>query len=123
LQKIYIVIIVIAFIVGFFIAGYHGRNESRDLRIRLDEANRDLQSTRTAQQEAVKRVDELQVKLDSAAKRVNELQATIDGLIQSAADVAIGIGNAEGTARECAKLIGENGSILQRIRAGGQSND
>lgn len=118
-----VALIIIAFFAGYYLRYNQSRVKLYDYRKRLDETTFNLAKARSAEQDAIRRFEHLQNELDAATKRVNDLQARVDGIGTTAASIGSGIGSAVRGVNECKHLINESITILQRIQAGGGSQD
>lgn len=121
--SMFVAALIIAFIAGYYLSFNQSRVELRNYRKRLDETTFNLAKARSAQQDAIRRVECLQNELDAATKRVNDLQARVDGIGTTAASIGDGIESAVRGVNECKHIIIESITILQRIQAGGGSED
>jgi chromosome segregation ATPase len=121
--KIYIIIGVVCFALGYCLALLSSRGQLSALRVRADQATADYREARQAQQSAIKRVGNLQNELNAATKRIGELQSRLDAATKSASSIASGIDASKKLSNDSGELIKESRRILQTVRKRGQNKD
>ena len=122
----------IGLVLGIAMAAlYFGRGAgtSAELRERLEQVNRDLESAHAAQREAAERASRLQTELQGITEyariieagtgrleaRAGNLAERLDGIIEQSGELTLGIDRAYDSLEESRILLGELGILLRAL--------
>ena len=92
--------------------------QSHDRGIRLKQALGDIREARIAQSAAIKRLENIQGKLDAANGRIKQLQDRITANIGTVGTIENRLDSAQYSVAESGKLIAEQRRILEKIKQG-----